>query len=90
MSAVQVFSTHCWEKEKMLKMSNCSFSHSVFYLFGELYAIFIKVEFLSANSCSLEESKICCLVKPFPNDKFQGLAVASMIFAHTGDIFSYF
>ena len=31
-----------WEKEKLLIMSNLSFSHSVFYPFGELSAIFIK------------------------------------------------
>ena len=29
------------EKEKLLVTSNFSFSHSVFYLFGELSAIFI-------------------------------------------------
>ena len=33
-----------WEKEKLLVTSNFSFSHSVFYLFGELSAIFIKFE----------------------------------------------
>ena len=33
-----------WEKEKLLVTSNFSFSHSVFYLFGELPAIFIKFE----------------------------------------------
>ena len=33
-----------WEKEKLLVMSNFSFSHSVFYLFGELVDIFIKLE----------------------------------------------
>ena len=33
-----------WEKEKLLIMSNFSFSHSVFYLLEELSAIFIKVE----------------------------------------------
>ena len=32
------------EKEKLLVRSNFSFSHSVFYLFGELSAIFIKSE----------------------------------------------
>ena len=32
------------EKEKLLVMSNFSFSHSVFYLFGKLSNIFIKVE----------------------------------------------
>ena len=31
-----------WEKEKLLVTSNFSFSHSVFYPFGELSAIFIK------------------------------------------------
>ena len=33
-----------WEKEKLLITSNFSFSHSVFYPFGVLHAIFIKVE----------------------------------------------
>ena len=32
------------EKEELLNMSNFSFSHSVFYPFGELSAIFIKSE----------------------------------------------
>ena len=31
-----------WEKEKLLVMSNFSFSHSVFYPFEELSSIFIK------------------------------------------------
>ena len=33
-----------WEKEKFLVTSNFSFSHSVFYPFGELPAIYIKVK----------------------------------------------
>ena len=33
-----------WEKEKLLVTSNFSFSHSVFYPFRELSAIFIKFE----------------------------------------------
>ena len=37
-----VLSKTLWEKEKLLVTSNFSFSHSVFYPFGELYAIFIK------------------------------------------------
>ena len=37
----QVFWKH-WEKEKLLITSNFSFSHSVFYLFGKLSAIFIR------------------------------------------------
>ena len=36
---------------------NFSFSHSVFYLFGQLSSIFVKFDFFS-----LEESKICRLV----------------------------
>ena len=32
------------EKEKLLVTSNFSFSHSVFYLFGEIPAIFIQVK----------------------------------------------
>ena len=42
-SAVQVLKT-LLEKEKLLITSNFSFSHSVFYSFGELDAIFIKFE----------------------------------------------
>ena len=33
-----------WEKEKWLVTSNFSFSHSVFYPFGDLSAIFVKFE----------------------------------------------
>ena len=33
-----------WEKDKLLVTSNFSFSHSVFYPFGELSTIFIKCE----------------------------------------------
>ena len=43
-STAQVFLKTLWEKEKLLIMSNFSFSHSVFYLFGELTSIFIKSE----------------------------------------------
>ena len=35
-----------WEKEKLLVTSNFSFSHSVFYSFRKLSAIFIKFEFV--------------------------------------------
>ena len=44
-SAVQIFLKH-WEKEKLLVTSNFSISHSVFYLFGELPAMFIKFEII--------------------------------------------
>ena len=43
-SAVQVYKKTLWEKEKLLVTSNFSFSHSVFYPFGELSTIFIKFE----------------------------------------------
>ena len=33
-----------WEKEKLLVTSNFSFSYNVFYLFGDLSAVFIKFE----------------------------------------------
>ena len=49
-----------WEKEKLLITSNFFFSHSVFYPFGEFSLI---SKLLSANSFSLEESKICHLGK---------------------------
>ena len=38
-----------WEEEKLLIMSNFSFSHSVFYPFEELSAIFIKFEIVVCN-----------------------------------------
>ena len=43
------------EKEKLLVKSSFSFSHSVFYPFGELSAIFIKVKIIVYKSFSLEE-----------------------------------
>ena len=43
-TAVLIFWKHCGEKEKLLVTSNFSFSHRVFYLFGEHSAIFIKFE----------------------------------------------
>ena len=45
-SAVQIFLKTLWEKEKVLIMSNFSFSHSVFYPFGGLFAFFVKFEFV--------------------------------------------
>ena len=44
-----------WEKEKLLVKSNFSFSHDVFYLFGELSDTFMQFEVSSANSFNLEE-----------------------------------
>ena len=46
-----------WENEKLLVMSNFSFSHRVFYPFCELSTTFIKIKLSSANSFNLEESK---------------------------------
>ena len=42
-SAIEVFRKH-WENEKLLITSNFSFSHCVFYQFGELSVIFVKFE----------------------------------------------
>ena len=50
-----------WEKEKLLVMSSFSFFYSVFYLFWIL-PFSSNSKLSSANSFSLEESKICCLV----------------------------
>ena len=52
-----------WEKKKLLVTSNSSFFHSLFYSFGKLSAIFIKLKLSFANSLNLEESKICRLGK---------------------------
>ena len=38
-----------YEKEKLLKPSNFSFSHSIFYPFRELSAIFIKFEIVACK-----------------------------------------
>ena len=50
-----------WEKEKLLVTSNFSFSHSIFYPFGELSSTFIKFKIVVCKLLSLEESKICHL-----------------------------
>ena len=49
--------------EKLLITSNFSFSHSVLYPFGELFAIFIKIRIVVCKVLSLEESKIYRLGK---------------------------
>ena len=52
-----------WEKEKLLVTSNFSFSHC-FAIHLESFLPFLSnLKLLSANSFSLEESKICCLGK---------------------------
>ena len=45
-----------WEKEKLLVSSNFSFSHSVFYPFEELFAIFIKVRIFCLQTLSVWKS----------------------------------
>ena len=65
-SAVQAFGKHCGKKEKLLVTSNFSFSHRVFYSFGELSHTFIKLKIVSsANSFSLGGSKIWERVNSF-------------------------
>ena len=44
----QAFWKH-WEKEKLLVTNNFSFSHSVFYPFGKLSAIFVKFEIVDCK-----------------------------------------
>ena len=50
-----------WEKEKLLLTSNFYFFQSVFYLFGELSAIFIKLKIVICKL--LEGSRLCRLGK---------------------------
>ena len=45
-----------WEKEKLLVLNNFSFSHSVFYPFGELSAIFIKLRMVICKTLSFWKS----------------------------------
>ena len=59
-SAIQVFGNTVGKGEIALS-SNFSFSHSVFYAFRELSAIFIKLGIVVSKL--LEESKICRLGK---------------------------
>ena len=47
-----------WKKEKLLVMSNFSFYYSVFSTFGELSAVLSDSKLSSANSSSLDKSKI--------------------------------
>ena len=51
------------EKEKLLVTSNFSFSNSVFYPFRKISSFTSNLKLSSANSISLEESKICRLGK---------------------------
>ena len=46
-----------WEKEKLLVMSNFSFSHSVFYPFGELPLILITFEIVICKLSVLKSLK---------------------------------
>ena len=50
-----------WEKEKLLVMSNFSFSHSVFYPFGNFVPFSSNLKLSSAKSFGFEKSKICYL-----------------------------
>ena len=58
-----VFLKTLQETEKLLVKSNFSFSLSVFSLFGEYFATFIKFEIVVCKLLSLEESKIYRLGK---------------------------
>ena len=61
-SGVQVLKTQ-QEKEKLLIMSNFSFSHSVFFPLRDLSAIFIKFKIVICNDFQVGKSKICLLGK---------------------------
>ena len=62
-----------WVKEKLLVMSNFSFSYCVFYPFGELSAIFIKFEIVVCKLFSVWKRLKFVVwerVNHFPYDKF--------------------
>ena len=46
-----------WEKKKLLVASNFAFSHSIFYLFGELSAIFINFRIIVCKLFQFESIK---------------------------------
>ena len=48
-----------WEKEKLLLLSNFTFSHSVFYPLENFQSFLSNLKLSSAKSVSLEQSKIC-------------------------------
>ena len=64
-----------WEKEKLLVMSNFSFSHTVFYPFGGLSTIFIKYDivvcklfqFGRVEKLSFGKGLTTLVMKPFEN-----------------------
>ena len=84
-----------WEKEKLLMLSNFSFSHSVFQQFGELPAIFVKLgigfckfsQFRRVQNLLFGKGLIQCFGKVLIQD-FPGLPNTS---AHIyGNIFTPF
>ena len=61
-----------WEKDKLIVMSNFSFSHSDFYRFGELSAIFIEFKIVIANSYQFGSLKFVVwerVLNSIPEDK---------------------
>ena len=52
-----------WEKKKLLITSNFSFSNSVFYPFGELSAILIKLKIVVCKRYQFWKVWICCFGK---------------------------
>ena len=63
--STSLFIKTLWEKEKLLVTSNFSFSHSVFFFTSlKNFLLFSSISKLSsADSFSMEESKICRLGK---------------------------
>ena len=52
-SAEQVFGKHCWKRRNLLVTSNFSFSHSLFYPFGEHSATVIQFEIIVLQTLSV-------------------------------------
>ena len=79
-----------WEKAKFLVTSSFSFSHTVFYPFGELSAKFIKFEF--PNSISLEVSFVENLLFGKGFKRRLAICICFLFFVHiyVGKILSCF
>ena len=88
LSALQNLPKTLWEKEKLLVTSNFSFSHSVFYPFGELFAIFISFKIVICKLQSVEESKIClrihCLILSRNKLLFLPVCIKKIFRKHSG------
>ena len=65
-----------WEKQKLLLKSNFSFSHRVFYPFGEHSAIFIQVEIVVCKLSQFGRSLKSVVWERINNNKILGMNIS--------------